>query len=60
MKLKIDSDRPLVDVAFRLGPFKNIPGNEGIIVNGKVPKTTLTKRGDSWWESFTMTVEPSK
>lgn len=60
MKLKIDSDKPLVDVAFRLGPFKNIPGNKGIIVNGKFPKTTLAKSGDSWWESFTMTVEPSK
>ena len=60
MILKIYSDKQLNGVAFRLGPFKNKPDDRSIMVNGKFLETSLEKSGDSWWRSFTISIEANK
>ena len=53
MSLEISADRPLGEVAMRLGPFEKEPRASDVVANGKHPAdATIARSGDSWWVSF--------
>lgn len=56
MKLSITSDKPLESIAVRLGPFEKQPNATSVLANGNHPTTTVSHSGDSWWESFNMSI----
>lgn len=57
--LQISADRPLGEVAVRLGPFEKQPRPTDVAVNGARPREPkIEMSGDSWWMSFEIQVEP--
>jgi hypothetical protein len=60
MSLEVSADRPLGDVAMRLGPFEKQPQAADVMVNGKHPAVPeIARSGDSWWVSFKAPVGPA-